>query len=173
MDHLTSTATFLPGSKIVPGSKIGIVLGNTPLTTKTRTQIGTETPLQTPMTLIIPTQLVPTKVAVTIKTAVLETDTGRTPTDINTPAVTATPGLTRHTKVKKNDIIPFNVDAFNYKIDGVTIRGTSSSRGSVVVKRQFRAVSIIVNSIKQQHINERQKVLALCKACTHSQVRHF
>jgi len=74
--------------------------------------------------------------------------------------------------VKQGDIIKFDEASFNYKKDGLTLRGCGKSgRGSAPITALSRAVIRIVNGILNSNINIKQQVLALRKASLHPLVR--
>ena len=84
--------------------------------------------------------------------------------------------LTRKTKVKAIEIIPLDENAFCYKKDGVTVRGTGvMARGSAPAKAKSRSVRRLSEAIKseQKLCNDKQIVLSIRTLSTHHSVRHY
>ena len=83
------------------------------------------------------------------------------------------PTLSKYTRVKENEIIPLDEQAFCYHRDG-RIRGTGElSRGSASKKAENRAVLAIAHLINNPKLSDKQKVYALRKASTHHLCRRI
>ena len=81
--------------------------------------------------------------------------------------------LTRKTKVRDDELIPLNLDAFRYKKDGLLRGGGKTGRGSAASQQESRQVHKIIDAILNPNLTDEQNVRALHKASTHHSVRRF